>query len=261
MEIDATLRERWKAVDGAHELELPAGWMQGRSVFGGLTGAACVALGARHVSPERVLRTVSTQLIAPVAAGPVRGRAVVVREGKGVSFVDVRLSQDERDVASASMVFVTPRHGSLVVPAAAAPDGPGPETLVDLPYIPGFVPEFTQNVQMRWASGSVPFSGGTSPRFHGYCRFRDHAGDAEGIVAMLDVWPSPTLGMLTKPAFASTVSWTAHVHHVPRSFDGWFTFEYETVAGADGFHTVAGRLFAPDGAFAGWTEQLVALFD
>ena len=57
------------------------------------------------------------------------------------------------------------------------------------------------------------------------------------------------------------MTWTAHVLQVPEHFDAWFQFEYEAMAAREGFHTVAGRLFAPDGTLVGWTEQLVAFFD
>ena len=259
--LDATLRDRWRATESGHRFTFPDGWLQGRSVFGGLTGAAVAALGARQVGPDWALRTASVQLLRPVAGGDVDARAVVLREGKGTTFVEVRLAQAGVEVATASLVFVRPRAGSLEVSPAPPPPAVDPEALRDLPYVPGVVPEFTRNVQMRWASGAPPFAGSASTRFDGYCRFRVPAGDAEGLLAMLDVWPSPSLGMLSKPAFASTVTWTAHLVAAPARHEGWFHFEYEVAAGSLGFHTVVGRLFAPDGTLAGWTEQLVALFD
>lgn len=259
--IDASLRERWRRDDRGWALELPPGWSQGRTVFGGLSVAAMSALGARHVDADRRLRLCSTQLLRPVVAGEVRGDVSVLREGKGTAVVEVRLIQAAELVALCQLVFVTPREGSLEVAAAAAPPPADVEGLVDLPYLAGVVPEFTQRVQMRWAKGSPPFTGGTERRFEGYCRFREPAGGAEGVLAMLDVWPSPTLGLLSKPAFASTVSWTAHLIRAPERLEGWCQFEYETAVGREGFHTAVGRLYDQDGALLGWTEQLVALFD
>lgn len=261
MRIDASLRERWLREDEGWRFELPEGWQQGRSVFGGLTAAALAALGARQVDEDRRLRTANLQLMRPVTPGTVRGAARVLREGRGAAFVETRLAQGGAEAALAQLVFVRPREPSLALPSPPPPLRVDPETLEDLPYVPGVVPEFVQHAQLRWAQGSPPFSGGAEARFAGFCRLREPAGDAEGLLAMLDLWPSPTLGLLDRFAFASTVSWTAHLLGAPARFDGWFQFEYEAVAARAGFHTVVGRLFDPSGELVGWTEQLVAVFD
>ncbi|MEQ8273766.1 MAG: thioesterase family protein [Deltaproteobacteria bacterium] len=258
MRLDRTLRDRWSREDDAWTFTMPEGWGQGRSVFGGFTAAAAVALAHRDAGDDRRLRTVSMQLIRPTKPGPTKGRCTVVREGANVRFVEVRLAQDDADVAAVSAVFVAPRAGSTDAPPLPAWDGPDVESLVDLPYIEGVIPEFTQHVQMRWADGLPPFSNGKEARFRGYCR--GPFGDAEGLVALLDVWPSPSLALLSGPAPASTVSWTAHLLEVPADFERWFRFSYETVAGRDGFHTSVGALHDADGRLVGWTEQLVAVF-
>ena len=114
---------------------------------------------------------------------------------------------------------------------------------------------------MRWASGGVPYSGSKAPHFQGWFRFHEPVADAEGLIALLDVWPAPSITMLRKPAPASTVTWNAHLVDMPSDWSGYFAFEYETVVGRAGFHTVVGRLHAPDGRLVGWSEQLSAIFD
>jgi len=115
-------------------------------------------------------------------------------------------------------------------------------------------------VAFRWATGGLPFSRAAEPAMSGYCRFRCPSGDVEGALGLLDAWPCPSLSVLGVPTAASSVAWTAHIAHIPTSFDGWFGFDYETVTGAGRFHTAVGRLYAPDGTLVGWTEQLVAVF-
>ncbi len=262
MRFDASLRERWTETDGAFHFDMPTDWMQGRSVFGGLSAAALVALAHRSVSPERVLRTISIQLLRPTVPGPLTGSARVVREGRSTSFLEGALAQAGADTARASMVFAAPRQSASrvvgTVPFATEQDV---ETLPELPYLPGVTPEFAKHIALRWASGGPPFSGMAEARFDGYCRFRGAAGDVEGVLGLLDMWPCPSLSVLTSPSFASTVTWTAHVFAVPASFEQWFSFSYETVAGSDGLHTAVGRLHSADGTLVGFTEQLVALFD
>jgi acyl-CoA thioesterase len=197
--------------------------------------------------------------VRPTNTGPVLGAVRKVREGKTVTFVEVRLSQEAREKVSVSLAYVDQHADRTDVtgPTALTQDV---GSLREMPYIPGVMPEFTQHVMLQWATGSLPYAGGAEARYEGYCRFREPAGDVEGLIGLLDAWPCPSLSLLKSPTPASTISWTAHVLHVPQSFDGWFAFASETVAGEGGFHTSVGRLHAPDGRLAAWSEQLVAVF-
>lgn len=261
MKFDASLRDRWSRSGDDWCFEMPAGWMQGRGVFGGLTVASAAALALRHVDPSRPLRAISTQFARPVAAGEVNASVRVVREGRTATFAETIVRQHGRDAALVAMVFATPHTAATPIAASTHWKGPDPDSLEEFRYVPGVFPEFTQNVAYRWASGGVPFSAAEHARFTGYCRFRAPAGDVEGVIGLLDAWPCPSLSVLKAPVFASTVTWTAHILRVPDAFDGWFPFAYETVVGAGGFHTAVGRLYDPDGALIGWSEQLVAVFE
>lgn len=261
MKLDASLRDLWTPNAEAWQLDLPAGWMQGRSAFGGLTAAAMASLGRRVVPDrDRGLRLANIQLLAPVVPGPTTGEATVLREGRNISFVEVRLQQASKLVATCTLVFAKRNGSNLDVPGPARPEVPDPESLTPLPYAEGVFPEFTQHVDMRWAQGSVPYSGGSQAAFTGVFRYRVPIGDAEGVLALLDTWPPPSLALAEGPVPSSTVSWTAHVLAVPQSFEQWFTFRYETIVGTDGLHTIRGHLHDAQGELVGWTEQLVAVF-
>lgn len=258
--FDKRLQDGWQESEAGWTMQMPTGWMQGRSTFGGLTAACAVALAMRRRGPDWSLRTMSIQLLRPTVPGPTSGELRVLRDGKGVCFLQVELHQAEGLVAAAHLVLVRPRAGAMQIEGPRVWTGADPETLEDLPYIPGLTPEFIQHVSMRWASGGPPFSGAAQANFTGYCRFNVPASGVEAVVGLLDVWPCPSLSLLSTPVPASTVSWTAHILHVPERFDGWFPFSYETVAGSNGFHTVVGRLHGPDGRLVGWTEQLAVVF-
>lgn len=260
LHVDATLRDQWNEVDGGWHFELPAGWGQGRSVFGGLVGAVAASLARLHVGDGRSLRTMSTQLLRPTRPGRLDGTVSVLREGKYTSFVEVILSQDGARVVTANFVFARHRGGAVTVDATVPWTGPDPETLADVPYVPGAMPECVRNVTLRWGSGPAPFSGADEASFVGFCRTHYPSGDIEGVLAILDIFPPPSLVLLNTPAPASTVSWTAHVLDAPERLEGWLRVEYRTVVGAGGMHTTVARLFDPDGRLLGWSEQLVAVF-
>ncbi|MFT6400132.1 MAG: acyl-CoA thioesterase, partial [Bradymonadia bacterium] len=259
LRFDASLRALWKESDEGWVLDMPSGWMQGRSVYGGLVAAVAGGLARLHIEEERTLRLSQMQLMRPLVPGPVVGRVNVQREGKYASFVSVELVQDSQVATTASYVFARPRPGSTPVAADPAWAGPDPETLRDLPYIPGVMPEFVKNVQMRWASGALPYSQTEPCNFRAYCAFRSPSGGLEGVLGLLDIFPAPSLAKLSGPVPASTVAWTAHILNPPDRIEGWCRFEYETVLGVGGMHTVVGRLHAEDGTLLGWTEQLVAV--
>lgn len=235
--------------------------MQGRSLFGGLTAAVMAAL-ARRIEPDplRGLRTSSVQLIAPIVAGEVRGEVSVLRKGSNISFLEVRLYQEDTLVARSTLVFAKALESTIDVAAPPAPQTPEPESLPALPYVEGLFPEFTQHVDMRWTDGRLPFSGAAEAAFTGMFRYRVPLGGCEGVLTLLDTWPAPSLSLANKPCPASTVSWTAHLLEHPISFDGWFTMRYETLVGANGLHTVQGHLYDRLGTLVGWSEQLVAVF-
>mgnify|MGYP001118931741 CR=1 FL=1 len=257
--LDSSLRERWRP-DGTRFLaNFPEGWSQGRSVFGGVTAAMAVALGSK-LAEGRELRTVSIHLVRPTLAGEVQGEVALIRAGRNVSFIEVRLLQKEVECARATLVFVVPNPEALHIPAPLRVPTTSPDTLPAMPRNSALIPEFVQHVEMRWLSGYPPFSGAEDGDFTGYCRFVGPAGGPEGLVALLDVWPAPPLSMLTRPAPASTVSWTAHLIGVPESLDDWSYYSYKTVAGEGGYHTCAGRLYDAQGSLLAYSEQLVALY-
>ena len=257
--IDSTLRDRWRCEDGRFVAMLPEGWSQGRSVFGGLTTAMAVALGYT-LSQGRPLRTLTTHLVRPSVPGEIEGQVALIRSGRNVSFVEVTLLQAGKETSRATLVFAEPNPEALQVsPKRPVPEAPV-EVLETLPRTSGRIPEFVQHVEMRWVTGDHPFTSSTESEFTGYCRFKVPSGGPEGLIALLDVWPAPPLAMLSRPAPASTVSWTAHLLKLPERLTDWCFYSYKTVAGEGGYHTCAGHLYDADGALLAYSEQLVVLY-
>lgn len=267
MHFDATLRDLWQPNETGWTVNVPDGWSQGRATFGGLMAAYAAALAYRNLRASSAqgddawtLRTLNVQFLRPSTGGEVQGEYVLHRAGKGTTFTQVTLTQAGATVLIAQLVFVRPRASKVDVAGAPMRAIPAAETLDEMPYIAGMTPEFTQNIAFRWGAGAYPFSGAKDPSYTGYCRFRVPFGDAEGMIGLLDAWPCPSLSLAKGVAMSSSVMWTAHLLEVPSETQGWFGFEYDTLAGKDGLHTAAGRLFSPDGRLIGWTEQLVTVF-
>ncbi|RMG94929.1 MAG: thioesterase family protein [Deltaproteobacteria bacterium] len=262
--IDASLRDRWIAgEDGSFTAELPDGWAQGRSIFGGLSAAYAVALGRKVADPRRRLRHFGATMMRPMAPGPVSGRVEVLRTGRTTQFVKARLLQDGAVALEAGLTYVVPEPvGRVEVEPPAPPPAPPPDGLPGFPPDDPFAPRFLANVDVRLAVPNVPFRGGSEALLDGYCRFRQPFGAEEGIVALVDIWPCPSLVLCRGPVPASTVTWSLHLLADPpeRTHD-YFRYIYRTFEGHGGFHTAVGTLYDPAGRAVVHSEQLVAIFD
>lgn len=269
--VDAVGPGRWTA-------RLAADWAQGRTTFGGLLAALTARVAREVAGPDRPLRTMDVAFLAPLRAGPVELAAEVLGEGKSVMQLAVSVVQDGVATCRVHVVAGAPR-ASAVRLAAAPPAFDGtrdPSTQgVELPYIEGVMPVFTQHVALRWCAPAFPFSGAgpEGARVSGWCRHRTPASGLEAVIALLDAWPPAVLPMASGPTPASTVRWSAHlVRPVPPGDErGWFWYEAQTVHCADGYATAHAGLYTAGGDGGGtgdrqgdlvlWSEQLIAVYD
>ena len=241
----------------------PARWAQGRSVFGGLL----VATALRALPQARPVRSIQATFLAPVAPGPASIVAHPLRSGRALTHYSVDVVQAGAVVSQLQVALAEDRPG-LLVPAAPRPNAPSPDGLVELAFMPGITPAFTQNYAYRWASGRPPFTGARvedgGAAFSGWCRPREDADvDVFAVVALLDAWPAPLLPLFPQPAPASTVHWAINLA-IPweRTWpgDAWWFYDARTRSAAGGHGTFDADLWAPDGAHVASSRQLVAEF-
>jgi acyl-CoA thioesterase len=246
--------------------EVPDDWGQGRTLFGG----AVVALGVRAIriesSTERPLRSLLVDFAGPVAPGTCDVTATVVRHGRSTTHAQATIAQTDSIRCVLLATLGADRESTVRLEAARRPDAPGPEELTAFPYLPGVTPTFTRHFDYRYASGGLPFSGGTNSRLSGWVRFREPpigAGLDEQILALVDAWPSPTLQMMSKVAPASSMTWSLDL--VPGALgeidpSGWWFFDSGATVAAHGHARIESTLWSPDGAAAAFSTQTVAMF-
>lgn len=256
----------WSPVGpGQWEGTVPPAWMQGRTSFGGI--AAAVGLRALCDVEEdgRPPRTVHTSFFAPVRAEPARVTARIIRRGRFVTHARAEIEQGDTMTTQVVATFAHDRPSKVQVEPDRVPDRPAPETLAELPYIEGVSPRFVRKFAFRWTDGGMPFSGTTEARLGGWCRHRTHPGPNRhaAVLGLIDAWPSPFVSMLTRPAPASSVTWTTNFYTVPAAIEphAWWWYGSAAVAAADGYGGMRGSLYTPQGALCATVEQLVAVFD
>ncbi|MFI7587013.1 acyl-CoA thioesterase [Spongisporangium articulatum] len=257
---------RWTA-------DLPPDWTQGRTAFGGLVAALAADVAARVCGPDRPIRSLDVAFVAPLT-GPVEVTVEELGAGRSATQLSVSLrSAQTGELGTRVHVVGAAARDSAVVVRAEPTDLPGdgdPAAQgVELPYLDGVTPVFTQNVRYQWCGEAFPFtgSGPSGTRIRGWCRHRTPAAGLAAVVSLLDAWPPAVLPMLTGPAPASTVRWSVAVTGDVEAVapDTWLWFEADVVQAADGYLTEVAALYRPDGGggfeLLARGEQLIAVYD
>jgi len=253
---------------------IPNTWANGRTVFGGLQVALSVramrgalndALGAGNGDATALpLRSLQTTFVAPVAAGaPLTLRAEFLRAGRSATHARCDLLQDGTVACTTVAIFGAARASRILLDIPQPAVQADPDTLPDMPYIPGITPEFVQQLQLRWGVGRLPYSGHDEPHSAIFARLRDTGGNAEdALIALADSIPTPALSMLDKPAPATSINWMLELIGDPGLLDrdGWSLIGTDVRAGADGYLSQTSVLWGPGGHAFSVSHQSVAIF-
>ncbi len=269
-EVLETLRR-----DGdAWTVTIPRTWSNGRTVFGGLQvalsvramrGALDAGLGTGAGSASSLpLRSLQTTFVTPVSAGtPLVLRAEFLRSGRSASHARCDLLQDGKVACTTTAIFGAARPSRIVLDIPRPQPDADPETLRDVPYIPGITPEFLQHLQLRWAVGRWPYSGHDDPHSMIFARLRDtDCGPEDALLALADSIPTPALSMLDKPAPATSMNWMLELIGDPGLLEReqWALIGTDVRAGADGYLSQTSVLWGPGGHAFSVSHQSVAIF-
>lgn len=245
---------------GEARVEVPEDWLQGRTLFGGLQAA--IALRAmRTLVPEAPLRSLQTTFVGPVPGGLVQARAQVLRSGKNTTHVEARIVGGDATLAVLVGIFGAGRESSVSV----APRQPQvtPEMPIEMRYMPGVAPAFTQHFKARWVVGGLPYSGATG---------RDNVIELgmldEGpatvyhVLAMADFIPPIALSHLKERAAAASLNWmlevlTDDVSALP--LGGW-RMDAHMVAAEGGYTHQSLELWGPGGVLVALGRQTMVVF-
>jgi acyl-CoA thioesterase len=242
-------------------------WGQGRASFGGLLGGMLYTAMRREMSDNRPLYSLMVSFVGPVVSDePFTMSVQILRIGKSAVQVAAQMMQNDSVVCSALACFGTARESSVLVASLPAPRAPAPDTLPALPYIPNVVPAFTQHIDFRWAFGGLPFSGTPSREMGGWMRLKDLSANDEfttaHLITLIDAWPPAVLPLLSKPAPASSVTWSmSFMQPLPELTSDWWLYRAEIAQAADGYGQTCAHIWDKEGALVAISTQTVAVFD
>lgn len=245
---------------GVAQLEVPADWMQGRTVFGGLQ-AAVVLRAMRSLVPEAPLRTLQGTFLAPVPQGLVTARAHVLRTGKSATHVEARIVDGDATLALLVGVFGTARPSAVSIrPRQASLNVAKP---IDFPFMRGVTPEFTQHFKVRWLRGLPPYMGDTQTDHVLEVSLRDAGPVSEAhVLAVADFIPPVALSHLKAPAAGSTLTWM--IEMIADRFDAlaperWRIDAQLASAGA-GYTSQSVMVWGPQGEPVATSRQSMVVF-
>lgn len=236
-------------------------WLQGRTIYGGLTAAFCLESVTRLFGDLPPLRSAQFAFVGP-AAGTVMIRPTVLRRGKSTVFVGVELFGEAGLATRATLCYGARRESVAGFGSLAAPAVPEPETCP--PFfrkIPGL--NFIQHFEGRFAGGSPPFSQSQRPGFAIWLRHQDEAkpDSTAALVALTDAPPPAALVLFEKPGPISTMTWSIDLlTDRPETKDGWWLLETKAENVSGGYSSQATTLWNADRQPILVSRQNVAVF-
>jgi len=193
-------------------------WLQGRALYGGLSAALCLD-GALKLMPDLPpLRSANINFIG-LGDNTVWVEATLLRRGKSVAFVSVKLMCATGLITDAVLSFGEARESALDVSFASSlygdktnfisPEESFPLFFEDMPEkFAKHRPAFTHHFDARMACGGIPFSNAKESDIEVWVKHIDpHANNLVALVAMADMLPPAIVPMFKKPAPISSMTW------------------------------------------------------
>lgn len=250
--LDAAERE-----PGLLELDLPEGWTQGRTAYGGLS-AAVAYRAARSVQPELPpLRAAQIAFVGPVS-GRIAARATLLRRGRTSAFVRADLFADDAVTLSATFLFMDERASEVRLEAAAMPDVPAPEDAARAMH--RGAPAFTE--RLDYGHG-LPFAERGKPELLRWVRLRDRDGldAATEMLLVGDALPPGAAPLMPRPAPISSANWTINLlTPAPTTVDGWWLLQSRAEHAAGGVSSQVMRAWNRSGSAVLSGGQTVSIF-
>ena len=245
---------------GAYKGAVPDNWLQGRTLYGGLSAALCLEGAFAAFADHGPLRSAQISFIGP-AEGEISIKAEILRRGKSVSFVNTDLHCDKGLAVRAVFAFGAARDSIFDTRFLPPPDLPGPDE-APVYFPPEHGPVFARNFSVRLARGAMPVSASKEYDHFLWVRHKDDkAISLSALVALADMPPPAVFAMFPRPAPISTMTWSLNflADKFPQDAD-WFLLEARAEDAAHGYSSQDMFVWDRNGAPLIAGRQSVAIF-
>lgn len=209
----------------ANPVQLPQGWTQGRTAFGGVSTALAYH-AASHIEDELPgLRTAQIAFTGPLF-GALTAQTKMLRRGRSTAFVQSDLHGDKGLGLHCNFIFAKQRETEIKsydMTKPAFPPLPQNEALHS-------GPEQYFTSKMEFVGKRIDTSVKTN-RLTRWMRLKDREGldPIAEILCMGDALPPSIMGMLDKNAMVSSMNWQVNIiaDH-PATDAGWWLIDSQT---------------------------------
>jgi acyl-CoA thioesterase len=249
--------------DDRCRVHIPEDWQQGRTTFGGLTAALCLAATERVIPELPPLRSAQFTFIGPVG-GDVELTPRLLRRGKSSVFVAVDVSSGGSLAAAALLSFAAARESKYNYRAHPLPTVPEPDAAI--PFFRPGKPKYTQHFEAFQAGGAKPVSSAVTPEIILWLRHRDPEAmnTLAGLMALGDAPPTAAYTMLSAPVPVSSVTWSIEVVDAMAATrepeDEWYLLRTVGEDVRDGYSVQDMALWTHGGTLLLLARQTVAIF-
>jgi acyl-CoA thioesterase len=234
-----------------------AGWLQGRTMYGGASSFIAFCAAARAFPDLPPLRAAQIGFIGPVGED-IEARVTMLRTGKSVSHVETSLTCAGALVHRATWQFGQARAGNGQHPADRIDSFVPPEDCATV-TARQMVPAFVDRMDLRYAG--VP--DGRPAVVRRWVRLRERAGidPLAELIAMGDALPPGSMRAMERPGPISSINWSLTLlGDAITTRDGWWLLETASNHMADGFSSETLRAWNTEGVEVMRGLQAVAIF-
>ena len=262
-----SLRQLFTEIEQDEWVNIPQGWLQGRTIYGGLVAGMMMQKALVTIAdPSKRLLSTSVTFVGPVQESQVRLTAEILRQGKSVTTIEVRLWQDDAVQSILIASFGTHRESGISVQQQRiAPEFPAVENLTIVPPSP-LAPQCFQQMDLVWTDGQYPCTASEKPDFSGWMRFNPEQHDnremtVADLMVAFDMWPPGVLPMFKSFAPASSLTWhVTYVHPLNSHLQDWFKYKVFTDYAAEGYSTEYAHLWDAENRLIAISRQTVTVF-
>jgi acyl-CoA thioesterase len=250
--------------DGRFEVTVPPGWTASGRAAGGLVEAQLFAgLAAVMADSDKSPLSFTAHLLRAPQAGEAEVHAEILREGRTVANLAVRMTQDDKLIATALASFATARSSpdldELPMPQVELPTA---DRAMDS-YVPEFAYPYGHNIVIQDRLGPTPFSapGGPMERV-GWVGFaQPRPVDASALIMFGDIGMMGWWVRLDQMHTTATLDHTTHFRADLATVEApdLVLMRSRTQLVRNGYLDWDATLWAPDGTLLAQSRQLLAV--
>ncbi|MGC1301294.1 MAG: thioesterase family protein [Caulobacteraceae bacterium] len=238
--------------------EVPEDWMQGRTVYGGLSAALAFEAARTAADDLPPLRSMQAAFVGPLS-GRIEVRAEILRRGRSSAFVQADVRGEDGLGLRTNLLFSAVRDSTLDFEGLSAPPAPDPDQ-AEAAMKRSRANFFGNNFEYRHA---LPITEQRTPAFLRWVRLveRDTLHPTSALLAVADALPPAAMAMMPTPGPVSTANWTINLlTPEPTSRDGWWLMQTRAEQVKGGFSSQSMAIWNRDGQPVATGMQSVAIF-